>query len=129
MTIEQKTILQNNSSVWFNSRRNRIISSNAQKILICNKNFQTLADEFLKPEMEQKLPKVVKDALKHGKLHEPTARENYTQYLKFVLKHDINVLETGLVIQPNLSWLAASPDGLISDHSDSIRVGLTGIQN
>ena len=64
-----------------------------------------------------------------GKLHEPTARENYTQYLKFVLKHDINVLETGLVIQPNLSWLAASPDGLVSDHSDSIRVGLTGIQN
>ena len=129
MTIEQKTILQNNSSVWFNSRRNRIISSNAQKILICNKNFQTLAGEFLKPEMEQKLPKVVKDALKHGKLHEPTARENYTQYLKFVLKHDINVLETGLVIQPNLSWLAASPDGLVSDHSDSIRVGLTEIQN
>ena len=129
MTIEQKTILQNNSSVWCNSRRNRIISSNAQKILICNKNFQTLADEFLKPEMEQKLPKVVKDALKHGKLHEPTARENYTQYLKFVLKHDINVLETGLVIQPNLSWLAASPDGLVSDHSDSIRVGLTEIQN
>ena len=79
--------------------------------------------------MEQKLPKVVKDALKHGKLHEPTARENYTQYLKFVLKHDINVLETGLVIQPNLSWLAASPDGLVSDYSDSIRVGLTEIQN
>ena len=59
----------------------------------------------------------------------PTARENYTRYLKFVLKHDINVLETGLVIQPNLSWLAASPDGLVSDYSDSIRVGLTEIQN
>ena len=49
--IEQKTILHSNSSVWFNSRRNRITSSNAQKILIRNKNFQTLADEFLKPEM------------------------------------------------------------------------------
>ena len=62
--IEQKTILHSNSSVWFNSRRNRITSSNAQKILIRNKNFQTLAGEFLKPEMKQKLPKVVKDALK-----------------------------------------------------------------
>ena len=41
--------------------------------------------------MEKKLPKVVKDALNHGKLHELTARENHTQYLKFVLKHDINV--------------------------------------
>ena len=41
--------------------------------------------------MEKKLAKVVKDALKHGKLHELTARENHTQYLKFVLKPDINV--------------------------------------
>ena len=68
--------------------------------------------------------KVVKDALKHGKLHELTARENYTQYLKFVLKYDISVRETGLVIQVNLFWLAASPDGLFSDHSDSRKVGL-----
>ena len=78
--------------------------------------------------MEKKFPKGVKDALKHGKLHEPTARENYTQYLKFVLMHDINVRETGLVIQPNLFWLAASPDGLVSDHSDSRKVGLIEIK-
>ena len=78
--------------------------------------------------MEKKLPKVINDALKHGRLHEPTARENYTQYLKFVLKHDINVRETGLVIQPNLFWLAASTDGLVSDHSDSRKVGIIEIK-
>ena len=89
--IEQKIILQSNSSAWFNLRKNQITSSNAHKILIRKKNFDTLADEFFKPEMEKKLPKVVKDALKHGKLHEPTAGENYNQYLKFVLKYDINV--------------------------------------
>ena len=63
--------------------------------------------------MEKKLPKLVKNAIKHGKLHELAARENYTQYLKFVLKHDISVRETSLVIQHNLFWLAASPDGLV----------------
>ena len=76
--IEQKTILQSNSSVWFNLRRNRIFSSNAQ---LLEKTFETLADEFLKPEMEKKLPKVVKDALKYGKLYESTARQNIRQYL------------------------------------------------
>ena len=78
--------------------------------------------------MEKKLPKVVKDALKHGKLHEPTAKENYNQYLKFVLKHDINARETGLVIQPNLFWLAGSTDGLVSDHSDTRKVGIIEIK-
>ena len=77
----------------------------------------------MKPEMKKKFPK----ALKHGKSHEPTARD-YTQYLKFVLMHDINVRETGLVVQPNLFWLAASPDGLVSDHSDSRKVGLIEIK-
>ena len=74
--------------------------------------------------MEKKLPNVVKDTLKHGKLYEPTGRKNYTQYLKFVLKHDINVHETGLVIQPNPFWLATSPDSLVSDNSDSRKVDI-----
>ena len=63
-----------------------------------------------------------------GKLHKLTARENYTQYLTFVLKYDINLRETGLIIQLNLFWLAASPDGLVSDHSDSRKVGLIEIK-
>ena len=42
--------------------------------------------------------------------------------------HDINVCESGLVIQPNLFWLAASPDGLVSDHSDSRKVGFIEIK-
>ena len=42
---------------------------------LCLKNFETLADELLKPpELEKKLPKVVKEALKHGKLHEFTVK-------------------------------------------------------
>ena len=62
LAIEQNTILQSNSSAWFNLRRNWITSSNAHKILIRKKNFDTLANEFLKPEMEKKFPKGVKHA-------------------------------------------------------------------
>ena len=123
--IEQKTILQSNSFVWFNLQRNRLTSSNAHKILIRKRNFETLANKLLKPEMEKNFQKVVKDALKHGKLHEPTARRNYTQYLKFFLKHDINVRETGLVIERNLFWLATSPDDLVSENG---KVGLVEIK-
>ena len=102
-----------------------ITSSNDYKIFIRKKIFETLANEFLNPEIEKKLQKVVKDALKHGKFHKSTTRKNYIQYLKFVLKHDINVR---VVIQPNLFWLAASLDGLVSDHSDSRKVGLIEIK-
>ena len=48
--------------------------------------------------------------------------------MKFVSKHDINVRESGLVIQPNLFWIAASPDGSVSDHSDSRKGGLIEIE-
>ena len=33
-----------------------------------------------------------------------------------------------MVIQPNLFWLAGSPGGLVSDHSDSRKVGITEIK-
>ena len=45
-----------------------------------------------------------------------------------MLKHDIKVRETCSVIQPNLLWLAATPNGLVSDHSDSRKVGLIEIK-
>ena len=82
---------------------------------------ETLADYSFKPKGEKKLSKVVKDALIHCTLYEPTVRQNYTQYLQFALKRHITVRETGLVIQPNL-FFTGSPDDLISQHLDSRKV-------
>ena len=48
--------------------------------------------------------------------------------MKFMLKHDINVRETGLLIHTYLFWLPASSDGLVSDHSDSRKVDLIEIK-
>ena len=38
--------------------------------------------------------------------------------MNYSLKNIISVRETGIVIQPNLYWLAASPDGLVFDNSE-----------
>ena len=66
--------------------------------------------------------------LNYGKLNEPKARKCYTDYLKFSLKHEIDVRESGIVIQPNLYWLAASPDVLVSYKCKSNKLGLIEIK-
>ena len=48
--------------------------------------------------------------------------------MKFKLKYNVSVRETGVVIQPLLYWLAASPDGLITDESITLIFGLIEIK-
>ena len=50
--------------------------------------------------------------------------------MKFHLNRNIDIRETGLVLQPKLFWLAASPDGLVSDKSneDVRQIGLIEIK-
>lgn len=67
--------------------------------------------------------------MKHGKIYEPLAREKYENILKDHLRRDVSVRETVVVVQPNLTWLAASPDGLISDTlKEAPHVGLSEIK-
>ena len=50
--------------------------------------------------------------------------------MKFHLNRNIDVRETGLLLQPKLFWLAASPDDLVSDKSneDVRQIGLIEIK-
>ena len=50
--------------------------------------------------------------------------------MKFHLNRIIDIRETGLVLQPKLFWVAASPDGLVSDKSneDVRQIGLIEIK-
>ena len=50
--------------------------------------------------------------------------------MKFHLNKNIDIRETGLVLQPKLFWLAASPDGLVSDklNEDVGQIGLIKIK-
>lgn len=127
-SFEEETVKQSDCPRWFELRKNRITSSKAHLIYIRKRNFEALVENLLNPKPEHNLPPTVREALAHGKLYESKARNAYTEYLKHSLKHDINVRETGLVIQPNLYWLASSPDGLVSDNSDPRKLGLVEIK-
>ena len=70
---------------------------------------------------------MVQDAFKHGREHEPVARRQYEEYLKYNLRHDVSVRETGIVVQPHFFWLAASPDGLVADKTGDA-IGLLEIK-
>ena len=45
-----------------------------------------------------------------GKNLESRARELYIDVMRLKLRHFVLVRETGLITQPSLSWLVASPD-------------------
>ena len=66
--------------------------------------------------------------MEHGRKYEPIAREQYIEMMKLKLNRDVIVRETGLVIQPNLFWLAASPDGMVSDNNELTFFGLIEIK-
>ena len=80
--------------------------------------FQALAEPFLNPNLESDLPTATRDVFRHGSIYEPVARKKYLDVMKFHLNRKIDIRETGLVLQPQLFWLAAIPDGLVSDKSN-----------
>ena len=75
---------------------------------------------FVNPKKEKDLPKFVQEALKHGTTYEPVAKDKFYQHMQYNMKRDINIRETGIVVQPILFWLAASPDGLIVDANEEL---------
>ena len=88
------------------------------KFLLENRSFETLADNLLNPKPEKDLPVAIRDAFRHGRIYEPVVREKYIDIMRYHLNRDVRVRETGLVVQPLLFWLAASPDGLVTDKSN-----------
>ena len=50
--LEQETVKQSLCELWKNSRKNRITSSNAHRVFIRKRNFETLAESLLNPNLE-----------------------------------------------------------------------------
>ena len=86
--LEKDTMQQAKSKLWHYSRKRKITSSNAHKVLIRKKGFQTLVPLFLQSE-QKNVPISTQDAMKHGKTYEPLARELYENSLRYHLKHEI----------------------------------------
>ena len=75
--LEQDTVKQSLCELWKNSRKNRITSSNAHRVFIRKRNFESLAESLLNPNLESNLPAATRDAFRHGRIYEPVAREKY----------------------------------------------------
>ena len=67
--LEQETVKQSLCEFWKNSRKNRITSSNAHRVFLRKRNFQTLAESLLNPNLESDLPAATADAFRHGRVY------------------------------------------------------------
>ena len=75
--LEQETVKQSLCELWKNSRKNRITSTNAHRVFIRKRNFESLAESLLNPNLESNLPAATRDAFRHGRICELVAREKY----------------------------------------------------
>ena len=123
--IEKLSRQQRENKLWFQYREKRITSV-AHKIFIRQKNFETLVTSLHTPN--DNLPKSVQSAFKHGIKNKILAKEKYVKATNFKLFRNIVTEDTGLLIQPNLPWLGASPDGKVLDQHEIPSEGLLEIK-
>ena len=81
--LERETIGQDKNKLWLTEMLKRITSSQAHKVFIWKKNFETLANSFTE---EKKLPKFVQDVMQHGKENESVAKQKFFDYMTYMLK-------------------------------------------
>lgn len=100
--IESETVSQAKSTEWMNIRRIMLTSSNFGVICRRKSKFPKLVSQLFKSNNMN-----ATTAMKHGIIYEDVARERLEETL------NIKVKKSGLHIDPNNNFLAASPDGLI----------------
>lgn len=116
--IEISTRGQSDNPKWLQARKGRITASNFGRI--CKMRPTTAPDNAVKeimgyrkePHGNESYP--LKAApLQWGSQHESLAKERYVKYMKKRGHKRLTVMERGLVIQSDLPYLGASPDGFV----------------
>lgn len=98
------TIAQAYSEAWFKGRKCRISATKAHPIRTRpEKNFPALVEAFAKASTK----KGDTAGMKYGRRYEKTALKDYKS------KTELLVIELGLLIKPQMSYLCASPDGIV----------------
>ena len=116
--LEQSTQQQSLSSKWKSSRIGRVTASRFGEILLRRSPpSQSFINSFFESKDYASLP----PQLSHGLACEVKARNAYTTRTGF------KVRTCGLVVNPSLPWLGASPDGLAKDPLEE-SVGLLEIK-
>ena len=117
-SLEQSTRQQSLSTKWQESRIGKVTASHFGDVLLR----KSLPSElFVKSFFESKQYSSVPAQINHGFQNEAKARSAYCTKTGFV------VHTCGLVVNPSLPWLGASPDGLVEDPSEKC-VGLLEIK-
>ena len=89
----------------------KIETYRAHRILKRRRNFESLANEIL--FSNKYLPQSVKENTRHKKTYSEVATERYYNVMCFYLNSDVQLREPEFVIEPNLLWIVATPDGHI----------------
>ena len=112
--LEAATRLQSDSELWFNARKLRITASIMKEM--CHRKSTTTCEAFIRKKLYPS--QINTAAISYGKQHEKDAISLYVQYQR---SQGVNVLVTkcGLIVDEFESWLAASPDGIVTDPSQN----------
>uniref|UniRef100_A0A3P9HVM8 YqaJ viral recombinase domain-containing protein n=1 Tax=Oryzias latipes TaxID=8090 RepID=A0A3P9HVM8_ORYLA len=115
--IEAWTRGQRLNEHWFTWRKNRITASVAHGIAHCrfvNGKSQTPPQSYLEAVTGEG-QRVQTRAMSWGVHMEAEAVRRYQVLKSEALGHPVSVLDCGLYVDPERAWLAASPDGIVTD--------------
>ena len=106
-----KNSISQRSEEWYNIRKFLITASDVPYIITNNsyKSKREVLFNKLSPEIE----KTSSIAINHGIKFEPIATQVYSKI------YDEKVKEIGLVKHPDISWLGANPDGIITKNNEN----------
>ena len=123
--IQLETKEQSQSLVWYKERQCRITASYFGRV--CKMRPTTSGSKLATTITSQCQKKFTPVACAWGKDNEPLAVEAYIQYMA-MQQRPITVSQTGLIINPNFSYLGASPDGLLTDCNGTDPSGILEIK-
>ena len=122
--IEATTVTQRLSSSWKENRMKRLTASHFGEVIIRkSKPSEAFIRNILSPKNISSLA-----APMHGIEHEDRAKLIYIKKMKKQLKPNIQVYESGLIVNPTFPYLGASPDGKVVDKSVDEPYGLLEIK-
>ncbi|XP_054709245.1 uncharacterized protein LOC129218950 [Uloborus diversus] len=118
--LEKKTMLQN-SDEWRNMRLKYITGSSVHSVLTRKADFEKLAESIFH-DKKRDLSRIA--AVAYGQNKEGFVRDSIKKkYFQYTMRR------TGLVLNPALPFLAASPDGLLFHKEDAMLLEIKCLYN
>ena len=110
--IEKNTRRQSESNVWYQERSHKLTASKFGDVM---KRKVPVTQAFLKSLFGTST--VQTEFIRYGIKKEPQVKD-----FKEPSGSDIKVFKCGLLVNPKLYWMGASPDGIIYDPKETLRL-------